>query len=516
MKMRTRGSEHALMWVITCGVAAGCLNLTLPPQRTGEPGEVSATVLVQRPGRAELQPASGALLELVGSGLQATADADGNVRLAGLMVSSGALRLTWDANSDGAVDASRLFDLQELRAGFGRSVSLGVIVLGRLSSVSGFARRGDRAPGTGHLGIQVFVPSTPSSAITADDGSFVLDGLPEGAVPISFFAPGYAPESNRVSLSAGQSQRLATVTLQPAPVTNDAALVGTVSAAMGPVAGTSVVLDSPAGSLSTVTDQTGAYRFELLPSGLVTLTFRAAGFAPLRVPNLLLLSGSRTQDVTLNPGDADAGLPAGRDAGMTLASGPVTVVSFTQGDELIDGGVAIPPPLLTQEGDLVLVALFRSFPGQALGQSSWRVEVTAPTGNGEVSWLWRRAAADERLRGADYVFMGGTQGSHWALYVLRGASVVSSIGTTGVTGNVLSFPEVAASPGDVVLDVFNEEGFASCASDAGVAIDELLNFHVMRLAVGATGRAPATRWNCVRPNFNIAGYTSQFRVLAAP
>ena len=257
----------------------------------------------------------------------------------------------------------------------------------------------------------------------------------------------------------------------------------------------------------------------MLPSGLVTLTFRAAGFAPLRVPNLLLQSGSRTQDVALSPGDADAGLPdLARDAGPTYPAGPVTIVSTTQGSgRLADGGAVIPPPLLTREGDLVLVGIFRLFPPSAeLTTQSWRLEVQAPAGNGDVSWLWRRAAADESLRADDYVFIGGTQGSHWAVTVLRGATVVSAIGTTAINGRAVSFPEAVATPGDLVLDVVNEEGGTSCTSDAGFELEELVNFHVMRLPVGPPGRVPPTSWTCLGPGFTAAGYTSQFRVLAAP
>ena len=96
--------------LLTLSLFAGCHDLGLPPEPGSRPGSVTVTALVPREGQAELVPASGAVLELVGSGLRAEADADGNVRLEGIRQGTGQLSLT--ATSPGSTDTfARVFDV---------------------------------------------------------------------------------------------------------------------------------------------------------------------------------------------------------------------------------------------------------------------------------------------------------------------------------------------------------------------------------------------------------------------
>jgi hypothetical protein len=85
-----------MRWLTVIVVLSGCLDVSLPARR--ESGTVSMTAFVQRPASAELVPAEGARLELLGTGLTAVADEGGSVVLSGLPSGTGALSLSFDGN----------------------------------------------------------------------------------------------------------------------------------------------------------------------------------------------------------------------------------------------------------------------------------------------------------------------------------------------------------------------------------------------------------------------------------
>lgn len=480
-----------------------CLDLVLPPDGTKEAGEVALTVLVQRPGRPELQPAPGATLALAGTSLSATADGDGNVKLGGLTTSVGVLRLEWDGDGDGLIDAARLFDLQAIGAGFGRRVSLGVVVLGRLATVQGKALRGDRAASaTGHGGIQVFVPASPSSAVTSDDGSYTLNGLPEGNLPVTAYAPGYAPASSRVTVTAGQTVQLENVVLQPAPVSETGRLKGTVRDSGGtPLQAVDVTAETSSGPLRTTTGAIGGWELADVPPGLVNLVFKKGGFVSVRIPNFLVQAGLSTQDVTLTAGVDPADPPPAPDAGVVDAgavdagvaappvlrgAGPVQLV----GGSLPDGGTSFVGSTAALEGDLDFIMLKYSMGMVPAYEDPWTLVYSATEPfESPLRFLTRRAGAGG---GGPVEFSGRDLRSGLALTYANASQVRVSFGRE-ITASASPpadprIPGVRARPGDLVLNVSTTAGFPPCsANDGGIELVAAGDFLIAAVQVPDSG-----------------------------
>jgi hypothetical protein len=481
------------------------------------PGSVTGTVLVQRPGHAELSPAADAVLELVASGQRATADADGNVQLRGLTAVDGTLRLGFDGNGDGVDDGVRLFDLRLLGAGLGHDVSLGQVVLGRLASVSGVAHRADVAGPSGHGGIQVFVPASAAATQTADDGSYLLAGLPEGAVPVTYFAPGHVPLINRVSLGSGQSSRLAEVALNLTQDTRVAAVEGTVRQADAPLAAVHVELTGALTPSVTTTTADGAWHLES-PEGVANLLFTHEGFAPVRVRNVLLTAGAASRfDVTLVPGDADAGISE-RDAGTPPTRGPVRLISgVASSGAVTDGGVQVRPSTLAAAGDLLVLLMNRPDPRIPVSADTrgWNLEISTQIGTTLDNFLllWRVADADEVQHPERYWFEASS-GADWTLMVLRGASTLGVVQSREATAP-FTFASAPATPGDLVLDAFisHDPGFTCQQADGGSDLVMYGSFKIGTLPVDATGLSPAIDLDC---GYQLLGVVTQVRVFASP
>jgi hypothetical protein len=113
--------------------------------------------------------------------------------LQGLTQRDATLLVQFDSDGDGTSDRQRLVDLRDYGAGPGRDVTLPTLTLGRNAVVSGKVLRGDVTTGSGHRQTTVFVPQGPFSVQSGDDGSFVLDQMPEGTVTLAFFRGGYRP-----------------------------------------------------------------------------------------------------------------------------------------------------------------------------------------------------------------------------------------------------------------------------------------------------------------------------------
>ncbi len=294
--------------------ATGCRDLTIPPERTAGPGTVRATLLVARAGRAGLSPAVGAQLRWTLSSATAVADSEGNVFLDGITSNEGALHITFE-------DFERMVDLRIAQVGFGRDVNLGTLVLGRVATLSGVARRADRPSLTsGHSDIAVFVPETSLLVSTGDSGDFELGGVAEGDVTVSFFAQGYQPMSVRWSVRAGERAQLEEVQLKRSlePQLGDVAC--SVSTSAGERLAAKVVLGNSTGTRALAASG-DRFTSTAVPAGLYTLTASATGFKTLTVPNLLVLPGQNELGAfVLGAGQdvlRDAGPPPG-DGGLTL------------------------------------------------------------------------------------------------------------------------------------------------------------------------------------------------------
>ena len=329
-----------VMWlsVVTAScLLQACRDTELPPPVVLGPGTVRATLLTAKPGRAELEPAQGATVTLLGSTLTATADADGNVLLGNLLVTSGRLLFALDLDGDGAADQSRLVSLEAVQAGFGRDVNLGQMVLSRNATIVGVIKRGDRvALPTGHGGIDVFLPQLPQLAFTGDDGSFTLRGVPEGNLVLSAFTAGYSPQAVALEVAAGQEVRLATLVLEANP---GAMPVGRLTGKVrrldddSPIAAVQVRLAGAGRETSTQTNAEGDFSFETMPTGVYALALEKAGLRPLRLDGVLVAPGVNdvgtlrlsdgTGTISLDGGPVapplDAGLSA--DAGIDVDAG---------------------------------------------------------------------------------------------------------------------------------------------------------------------------------------------------
>lgn len=233
-------------------------------------------------------------MELFGAGLVTTTDASGFFRISGIVQEARKLLISADIDGDGRVDRSRLLALDANRAGLGKEVSLGDLVLAENATVNGKVLRADVSAPGGHQGTLAFVPEGPFTATTSDDGSFLFDQLPEGTVTISFFRAGYKARSfDNLTLSSGQQVTLRTVQLEPDPnPPQQVAIAGTVRIDTGePASGATVFAVSATAMKETTTGADGVYELSPLTAGVYSLTASKPGLRPASATNVLVTTG---------------------------------------------------------------------------------------------------------------------------------------------------------------------------------------------------------------------------------
>lgn len=303
--------------------STACFDTTLPTPIVLGPGTVRATLVTAAPNRADLVPAKGATVRLVGTTLDARADDDGNIVLAAISTRRGRLIFELDVDGDGSVDRSRTLSLEDVGAGFGKDVNVGQLVLGRSASIVGSARRADvRTPNTGHGGIAVFLPQLPALTFTGDDGSYVLAGVPEGTLVVTALATGYRPESTSVEANPSEELRLAPFVLQPVP-SGPTSLTGRVESLTGePLSDVTVRSASNGNERVAVTGVDGRFLFEGLPTAVYTLGLSRVDLRSLIVSSVGVSVGNNDVGVlVMTPGAGRAlsldGGPSAPDAGGT-------------------------------------------------------------------------------------------------------------------------------------------------------------------------------------------------------
>ena len=388
--MRTLGG------VFVVGALSACLDVNLPARTPLPPGSLRATLVTAFPNRAELAPAAGATLTLVGTSLSATADEDGNVTLMGITRRTGRVLVSLDVNGDGVADRSRLLALEAVGAGLGRDVNLGTLVLARNATVIGSVKRGDRqALASGHGGISVFLPQLPQLTTTGDDGSFVLGGVPEGSLVLNTFANGYAPEATPLEVPAGAELRVGTIVLEAAPGgPSVGSLRGRVEQLDGtPIAAVTVLAASGGTEARTETNAEGRFAFEVLPVGVYALGLSKQSFTSLRIPTalvtatttdlgvLVLAAGSSTP-IVLDGGPPvpDAGSAGGGSAGGAAGGSAGGAAGGSAGGAA--GGSIMGPLPVAVVGPPVLVNPGR--PARLSGASS--------QGDQPLSYAWTQVA----------------------------------------------------------------------------------------------------------------------------
>lgn len=312
------------------------------------------SVVYAVPGQSSLRPAGGAIVELVGSGVSVRANQEtGAFTLSPVSSSTGTIAIRFDVDRDGRFDKQRLIRLQGLGAGPGKLVNLGEVVLGSNGAIRGQVVRKDVLTTGGHGGTSVLVPEGPYFTYTADDGSFLLDSLPEGLLTISTFRQGYRTQTESLEVRAAEVFTLKPISLEPDPggmvaeVRGRVLLPGDV-----PAEGVTVSLSSGA---SATTDAQGVYVFRGVAFGIASLGFQKQGYRTANLVNLVLGAPIVVlRDVTLEPGDSlpvnlDAGLPrydagspvdAGADAGVDPGFDAGTDAGFDAGtDAGLDAGM---------------------------------------------------------------------------------------------------------------------------------------------------------------------------------
>ena len=347
---------HRLLVPVVLVFSTACFDTSLP--RPIGPGTVRATLVTAAPNRADLVPAKGATVRLVGTTLDARADDDGNIVLAGISTRRGRLLFELDVDGDGSVDRSRTLSLEDVGAGFGKDVNVGQLVLGRSASIVGFARRADvRTPNTGHGGIAVFLPQLPALTFTGDDGSYVLSGVPEGTLVVTALTTGYRPESTSVEATPSEELRLAPFVLQPVPP-GATSLTGRVESLTGePLSDVSVRSASNGEERVAVTGADGRFLFEGLQTAVYTLGLSRVDLRSLLVSNvgvgvgrndigvLVMTPGTgRAPSLDGGPSATDAGSSGGGSAGGSsgggVGGGAGGVAGGAAGGASVAGGAA--------------------------------------------------------------------------------------------------------------------------------------------------------------------------------
>ncbi len=315
---------------------SGCFELSLPgvPAAPGS-GSLQGTLVHAEPGQTTLRPANGATVELVGTGVKTRTIGDtAAFNLTPVDTAEGTVLIRFDSDGDGRADKEKLLRLEGLGTGRGKTVSLGQVVIGSTGAIRGKALRADLSGPTGHGGMSIFIPEGPYFGFTGDDGSFLLENLPEGQLTVALFRVGYQALAESVELRAGEIFPVRALTLKPDPTSPRAELKGRVLLPDG--AGAAQVAVSLSSGRMTSTDAEGRYSFSAVPYEVYSIGFVKPEFLTAELLNILVASPVVTlRDVTLAPGMST--LPT-LDAGRPIfdAGAPVDAGQFDAG--VVDAG----------------------------------------------------------------------------------------------------------------------------------------------------------------------------------
>lgn len=325
------------------------------------PGTISGRTVVAQPGRSQRVAAAGAEVLLLGSGLKTSSDAAGNFLLEGLTRESGLLLFRWDSDGNGSFDRQKAVSLQALKAGPGRQLAIGEVLLVENARMHGRVLREEIPPTAGgHGGTLALVPEGPFTATSGDDGTYTFEDLPDGDLRIAFFRVGYLSDGfSEITLSAGQDLSLRDVVLKrqpagqvdPARVTGRVVLVpptGSVEQALVKLTDLSTMMAS-----NTAPSATGEFSFSQVP-GVYRLSVSLPGYVSAEVPNVLLQPGENALgDVTLRAGEGGSGGSGGgggAPGGGTGGSGGVGGSGGGGGAGGTGGGLSSVDPVAVLQG----------------------------------------------------------------------------------------------------------------------------------------------------------------------
>ncbi len=202
----------------------------------------------------------------------------------------------------------------------GASVNLGSFTLSRVQvapdtgSIAGQVSLG--AAVTGNATIAVSILGTSFSALTRDDGSFEIVGVPPGTYSLQLALAGYVPQSvNGVAVVAGQTTQLAAIALQAAPPP---------SSSTGSVAGRALLDGAQSGnggihvyvpgtSFVAFTDDSGAFVIDGAPPGTYAIDAEMSGYVTAEQSGVEVIAGQTIElgSLELQPEPAATGSVTG-------------------------------------------------------------------------------------------------------------------------------------------------------------------------------------------------------------
>ena len=315
--MRTAPGSCAILSSLLA-LSAGCpRDLDAPPP--GLRRNVTGRIVIAESGTSRQLPVQGAYVELLRTNLSAQTGADGRFSLGPLPGRGGTLSVRYSSSGSSAYDKQRLVQLSSLEAGGAGDLLAGDLLLAENGFIRGRAVLADNhQPATGNAGITVYVPDSPFTATTGDNGLYTLRDLPAGALDVAAFRPGYLASSIAgVNLASGQILEVRELDLAPAPTQALAGINGAVARLdSADASGLTVKLlaagskegdpGAVVGQATTAAD--GSYAIKGVAPGLYDLSIAGPGLAPARLYNVLLAPGAAAQAATvqLAPGQGSS------------------------------------------------------------------------------------------------------------------------------------------------------------------------------------------------------------------
>src|SRR5438309_3447685 len=242
--------------VALIAVAIGCTRtLDLPPLQTPpQPGSIELTLA------AGGHVLAGARARIVAAGLAATADGQGKVRFGGLPEGSYTVEAT-------AADGSAATVVDRVAVFAGKTTDLGQVALPATGSLHGKATLG---AASGNAGIVVFIPLGGGVALTADDGSWRLDGLAPGSYQLAAAASGRRlARSDSVEVHSATDTVVADLALS-ADVRQGAISGSAHRLTARGLAGSEITVTLAGAGRVAATDAEGSYRFDAVPEARYT------------------------------------------------------------------------------------------------------------------------------------------------------------------------------------------------------------------------------------------------------
>jgi hypothetical protein len=137
---------------------------------------------------------------------------------------------------------------------------------------------------------------TPTTTTTASDGSYTLASAPPTSDSVTFSDPGYAPQTDSVTVTAGKKAVLNVALVKDGSITGRVTDSNTSKA----IAGATVTCSSCSPTTAT-TGTNGTYTLTNALPGTDAVTFSAPGYAPVTDPVTVNSSTPATQDQALTP-----------------------------------------------------------------------------------------------------------------------------------------------------------------------------------------------------------------------